>query len=53
MTVGSLAEKAGLQAGDALIRVNDMELFNLRHKDAQDCLVRAGNSFELSVQRYI
>ncbi|XP_049942393.1 PDZ and LIM domain protein Zasp-like isoform X2 [Schistocerca serialis cubense] len=48
---GSLAEKAGLQAGDALIRVNDVELFNLRHKEAQDAIVRAGNSFELAVQR--
>ncbi|XP_021917249.1 PDZ and LIM domain protein Zasp isoform X4 [Zootermopsis nevadensis] len=48
---GSLAEKAGLQAGDAVIRVNDAELFHLRHKEAQDYIVRAGNNFELTVQR--
>ncbi|XP_023720193.1 PDZ and LIM domain protein Zasp isoform X5 [Cryptotermes secundus] len=48
---GSPAEKAGLQAGDAVIRVNDVELFNLRHKEAQDNIVKAGNNFELTVQR--
>ncbi|KAG8224997.1 hypothetical protein J437_LFUL006008 [Ladona fulva] len=48
---GSLAEKAGLQAGDALVRVNAVEVFNLRHKEAQDTIVRAGNNFELTVQR--
>jgi predicted metalloprotease with PDZ domain len=48
---GSPAEKAGLQAGDAVIRVNDVELFNLRHKEAQDNIVRAGNNFEITVQR--
>jgi S1-C subfamily serine protease len=48
---GSPAEKAGLQAGDAVIKVNDVELFNLRHKEAQDYIVRAGNNFELTVQR--
>ena len=53
MNGGSPAEKAGLQAGDAVIKVNDVELFNLRHKDAQDAIVRAGNNFEFTVQRYV
>lgn len=53
VNVGSIADKAGLLAGDALIKVNTEELFNLRHKDAQDSLVRAGNSFELTVSRYV
>lgn len=48
---GSLAEKAGLQVGDALIKVNNLEVFNLRHKDAQDAIVKAGNSFEVTLQR--
>ncbi|KAL0266465.1 UNVERIFIED_CONTAM: hypothetical protein PYX00_008988 [Menopon gallinae] len=47
----SPAEKAGLQAGDALIKINNVELFNLTHKDAQNAIVRAGNNFELTVQR--
>ncbi|XP_043509080.1 uncharacterized protein LOC122528228 isoform X1 [Frieseomelitta varia] len=48
---GSPAEAAGLRAGDAVIRVNNTEVYNLRHKDAQDVIVRAGNNFELTVQR--
>jgi hypothetical protein len=48
---GSIADKAGLQAGDAVVRINQTDLFNLRHKDAQDAIVQAGPSFELVVQR--
>lgn len=48
---GSLAEKAGLRVGDALIRVNSSDIFQLRHKDAQDAVSRAGNNFELVVSR--
>uniref|UniRef100_A0A182VEM6 PDZ domain-containing protein n=1 Tax=Anopheles merus TaxID=30066 RepID=A0A182VEM6_ANOME len=48
---GSVADQAGLMAGDALIKVNGTEVFNMRHKDAQDVIVAAGNSFELTVSR--
>ncbi|XP_046456521.1 PDZ and LIM domain protein Zasp-like isoform X5 [Daphnia pulex] len=48
---GSLAEKAGLRVGDALIRVNTTDIFQLRHKEAQDAVARAGNNFELVVSR--
>ncbi|CAG2054443.1 unnamed protein product [Timema podura] len=48
---GSLAEKFGLLPGDALIRVNNVDLFDLKHKDAQDSIVRAGNNYELTIQR--
>ncbi|KAK1127042.1 hypothetical protein K0M31_004653 [Melipona bicolor] len=51
VNTGSPAEAAGLKAGDAVIRVNNTEVYNLRHKDAQDVIVRAGNNFELTVQR--
>ncbi|RZF39745.1 hypothetical protein LSTR_LSTR003406, partial [Laodelphax striatellus] len=47
----SLAEKAGLQVGDAVIKVNGHEVFNLRHKDAQDIIVRSGNNIEITIQR--
>ena len=50
---GSPAEAAGLRAGDAVVRVNSTEVFSLRHKDAQDVIVRAGNNFEVTVQRYV
>lgn len=48
---GSLAEKAGLQAGDAVVRIGNVDATALRHKDAQDVIVRAGNSFDVAVQR--
>ncbi|XP_044726703.1 PDZ and LIM domain protein Zasp-like [Chrysoperla carnea] len=47
----SIAERAGLQAGDAVLRVNSSDVFNLRHKEAQDTIVRAGPNFEITVQR--
>lgn len=50
---GSLAEKAGLRVGDALIRVNNTDIYQLRHKDAQDAVSRAGNNFELVVSRSV
>ena len=31
--------------------MNNVDVYNLRHKDAQDIIVRSGNSFELTVQR--
>lgn len=48
---GSPAETAGLQAGDAIIKINTTEVFGMRHKEAQDAVVRAGNSFEITVSR--
>ncbi|CAB3371416.1 Hypothetical predicted protein [Cloeon dipterum] len=48
---GSPAETAGLQAGDAIVKVNNIDVFNLRHKEAQDVIVKAGNSFEISISR--
>jgi len=48
---GGLAEKAGLRVGDALLRVNGVDIYQLRHKDAQDAVSRAGNNFELVVSR--
>ncbi|CAK1604070.1 unnamed protein product [Parnassius mnemosyne] len=48
---GSAAERAGLQAGDALIRVNNTEVYNLRHQEAQDAIRASGGALELTVQR--
>lgn len=48
---GSLAEKAGLQVGDALVRVNGQDVYDVKHKDAQDVILGAGNAFELTIQR--
>lgn len=51
MNGGSLAEKAGLQVGDALLKVNNTDVSSLKHKDAQDVIVRSGNTFEFMIQR--
>lgn len=51
VNVGSPAERAGLVAGDSVIKINDTDVFNLRHKDAQDVVVRAGPAFEVTLQR--
>jgi PDZ and LIM domain protein 5/6/7 len=48
---GSIADQAGLKAGDSVVRVNNVDLYNLRHKEAQDAIVRAGPTFELVIQR--
>ncbi|XP_055918030.1 PDZ and LIM domain protein Zasp isoform X2 [Eupeodes corollae] len=48
---GSLAEQAGLLPGDAVIKINDVDVYNLRHKEAQDLVVRSGNNFIVTVQR--
>ncbi|KAG6452267.1 hypothetical protein O3G_MSEX007543 [Manduca sexta] len=48
---GSAAERAGLQAGDALIRVNTTEVYALRHQEAQDAIRASGPTLELTVQR--
>lgn len=50
---GSPAEKAGLIAGDSVIKVNNTDVYNLRHKDAQDVIIKAGQQFEITVQRYV
>lgn len=50
---GSVADQAGLMPGDALVKVNSTDVFNLRHKEAQDVIMAAGNSFELSVSRFV
>ncbi|XP_034824503.1 uncharacterized protein Zasp52 isoform X5 [Maniola hyperantus] len=48
---GGAAERAGLQAGDALIRVNSTDVYTLRHQEAQDTIRAAGPMLELTVQR--
>ncbi|XP_032589906.1 PDZ and LIM domain protein Zasp isoform X16 [Drosophila grimshawi] len=51
VNAGSLSEQAGMQPGDAVIKINDVDVFSLRHKDAQDIVVRSGNNFVVTVQR--
>lgn len=48
---GSPAERAGLIAGDAVIRINNVDVYNLLHKEAQDVIVRSGSNFDMVIQR--
>lgn len=51
MNFGSLSEKAGLQVGDALVQVNGQDVYDVKHKDAQDIIIGAGNAFEVTIHR--
>jgi hypothetical protein len=50
---GSIAERAGLLAGDGVLKINNLDAALLKHKEAQDAIVHAGNSFELLIQRLV
>lgn len=51
VNMGSLAETAGLKAGDAILRVNDIDVMRLRHQEALDTIAQAGNQFQLHIGR--
>lgn len=48
---GSPAERAGLIAGDSVIKINNVDVYNLLHKEAQDVIVRSGLNFDMVIQR--
>jgi hypothetical protein len=48
---GSLAAKCGIQEGDAIVRIGPTPADGLRHKDAQQKILDAGNSLELALER--
>lgn len=50
---GSLAEQAGVQVGDIILKINGKECDTMRHKEAQDAIVNAGNYLELYLERLI
>ncbi|KAL0117390.1 hypothetical protein PUN28_010312 [Cardiocondyla obscurior] len=51
VTIGGLADAAGLQAGDVVVRLNKEPISQLTHAQAHDKLVSAGNDIVLSVMR--
>lgn len=53
MNGGSLAERAGLQVADAVIKVNGQDVYNLSHKGAQDAIVKAGSNVEIVLSRWV
>lgn len=48
---GSTADKAGMQEGDVVVRINDKPTINMSHEDAHRELVAAGAEFVLGVLR--
>ncbi|KAL3875725.1 hypothetical protein ACJMK2_033648 [Sinanodonta woodiana] len=51
VTPGSLAAKCGLQQGDIIKRIGNVDCDQLKHKDAQDAIVHYGNKLDLLLQR--
>ncbi|XP_050721369.1 PDZ and LIM domain protein Zasp-like isoform X18 [Eriocheir sinensis] len=51
VNAGSVAAVAGLQAGDAIVSIGGKDALSLRHKEAQEAIVRAGNIFDVVIQR--
>jgi len=49
---GSLAENAGLRAGDAVLQINSRPSDELEHEQAKQEIVASGNTVTLVVQRY-
>jgi len=49
---GSIADSAGLQAGDAVLQINNRPSDELEHEMAKQEIVASGNSVSLIVQRY-
>lgn len=48
---GSIAASAGIQPGDAILRIGHQDVTNFTHKDAQDVIMRSGNSLEMALKR--
>ena len=48
---GSIAERHGLKAGDAVLQINGANSHDLTHDDAKYNILRSGNSLNLLLQR--
>ncbi len=47
-----MAEQAGLQVGDVILKICGSNAEIMRHKEAQDAIYRAANFLELTIQRF-
>lgn len=52
MNAGSIAARAGLQAGDAVLQINGRPSDELEHEQAKREIITSGNKVFLVVQRY-
>jgi len=51
ITPGSVADRAGVRAGDLILKINKSDTYNMRHEDAKMEIIRSCNDFELLVER--
>lgn len=47
----SIADKAGLQPGDCIVKIMGRDAEIMKHKEAQDNIMRAGNNLEIQILR--
>ncbi|ESO07750.1 hypothetical protein HELRODRAFT_170298 [Helobdella robusta] len=48
---GSIAAKCGLEIGDNISSIDSVSTTGLKHKEAQDLIVKAGNNIQLTICR--
>lgn len=46
----SIASQAGLKAGDAILRIGDVDVVGCTHEQARGEMIRCGNDIDLAVQ---
>lgn len=49
MNPGSLADQGGLCVGDIIVKICGQNAEGMQHKEAQDVILRAGNSLDISL----
>ncbi|XP_076276986.1 PDZ and LIM domain protein 3 [Lasioglossum baleicum] len=51
LTIGGLADRAGVHAGDLVVKINGETIQHLTHNEVHERLIKAGNEFTLTVLR--
>jgi S1-C subfamily serine protease len=50
---GSVADYAGLRAGDVILSINDVNVMAMDHNRAKMEFLRCGNDFKLTIKRLV
>ncbi|KAL3861213.1 hypothetical protein ACJMK2_007263 [Sinanodonta woodiana] len=48
---GSVSGRAGLKIGDVILKIDNVDVSSFTHDDARGEMIRAGNNFNLTIQR--
>lgn len=51
VTEGTFSYNSGLRTGDVILNIGELEACLLTHKEAQDSIIKQGNSVNITVQR--